>query len=635
MAIALTTVWNANASGTGSMVNGGGFNTGNANFISDLAATVATGNAPVVTSATYTFVAGDVGALVYIKSGTNWTPGFYPIASVAGGAATLNATIGAASQFDSVSGMWKPNTVAGCATTASPTAGTGGVNYSFLTAAILTLTDLTCTTTLTTVASVTGGFTPAMVGNVLHLNSVSGVGTLVGWYEIVSYTNGNTVVVDRSPAPGAGSATAGNCKVGGALSFSGALEDAFLEGTTATTSGFQGGNVLFIKLGSYTPSGVVSVASTLSTAAVGSLISGYQTVFGDEPTGANRPTIACGANAFALGQFQSVRNVIFTSSAAGGVTMGTGAQSQNCKVYNSSSTTTRIAITAGAQSIIVDCEAVSLNGVAISTSVTETRVVNCYVHDSDTGISSSGNRGVLVSGCLFEAFTTVGLVATSTSGNVTVEYSTFYGREAKIGTGINFNANPSINNRVWACIFYGLATGINVSTALQTSNWGDWNDFFNNTADVALWNKGIHDKALDPTFAGATQTTGTTATTSASTLTQSGGNFAAVVDNVSVLHVVSGTGVTVGNYLITGHATTTLTTNNALGTSSGGDVVYFVTTGHNFALGTNLKARGGPSSLNGSGTSQYVDPGAAQRQEAGGSAVFPIFHNSTVRGVPS
>jgi hypothetical protein len=109
-----------------------------AGFPTDGAATLATSSAPVFTSASYTFVAGDVGAFIYIKSGTNWTAGWYPIASVSGGAATLTASIGAA-VLDTNKGL---NTAAGCATTASPTAATWGIDYSQSATSRLTFTDM-------------------------------------------------------------------------------------------------------------------------------------------------------------------------------------------------------------------------------------------------------------------------------------------------------------------------------------------------------------------------------------------------------------------------------------------------------------------------------------------------------------
>src|SRR6185369_16734786 len=135
MAVTAATILECAATGSdgnaGSDNNAGAFDpaTNVANMLTDLAATVATGNSPVVTSASYNFVAGDVGSWLFISSGTNWTPGWYKIASVGSNAATLSAAIGAAILY-ATGGPFGLNTAAGCATTASPTSGTGSVDYS-------------------------------------------------------------------------------------------------------------------------------------------------------------------------------------------------------------------------------------------------------------------------------------------------------------------------------------------------------------------------------------------------------------------------------------------------------------------------------------------------------------------------
>jgi len=74
--------------------NGGNFDPGCANMSTNLAATFANTASPVVTSATYTFVSGDVGAWLFNKPTGVWQGGWYPIVSVAGGAATLGAAVG-------------------------------------------------------------------------------------------------------------------------------------------------------------------------------------------------------------------------------------------------------------------------------------------------------------------------------------------------------------------------------------------------------------------------------------------------------------------------------------------------------------------------------------------------------------
>lgn len=50
-----------------------------------------------ITSASYTFVAADVGKLIAITGGTGFTVGIYYVASVSGGAATLSGAVGTVS----------------------------------------------------------------------------------------------------------------------------------------------------------------------------------------------------------------------------------------------------------------------------------------------------------------------------------------------------------------------------------------------------------------------------------------------------------------------------------------------------------------------------------------------------------
>src|SRR5688572_24727159 len=111
MAFTASTVWEVQALGLDT--NGGGFDPGVAGFPTDGTTDSNTGNTstPVFSSASYAFVADDVGHWVYIKSGTNSLPGWYKITSVAGGKATLNAAIGAA-----VLAAGTPNTATGIAT---------------------------------------------------------------------------------------------------------------------------------------------------------------------------------------------------------------------------------------------------------------------------------------------------------------------------------------------------------------------------------------------------------------------------------------------------------------------------------------------------------------------------------------
>jgi hypothetical protein len=240
-----------------------------------------------------------------------------------------------------------------------------------------------------------------------------------------------------------------------------------------------------------------------------------------------------------------------------------------------------------------------------------------YIHDSTTGYTFNSVGGGTCIGNIIEACTT-SIAATSTAPNLTIMNNTLYGTEAKTGTGINLSGANSSGNKVMNNIIYGFTTGISVGTGPAPANLSLNNDFYNNTTDVSNWVKDPSDLAINPQFAGTSQYTGTTATSSGSVLTDSSASFAAVA-GADYLHVVSGTGVTVGIYQITSSTSTTLTVNNALGTGSG--ITYFVTHGHNFAVtNSGLKGAGFPSFSNDSLTTGYPTPGAVVPSPSGPAA---------------
>jgi hypothetical protein len=68
------------------------------------------------------------------------------------------------------------------------------------------------TNNTTTVTSATANFSSAIVGNTIHL---AGTGTTTGWYQVVTFTNSTTIVVDRATGSTGGTGVAMN--IGGAL----------------------------------------------------------------------------------------------------------------------------------------------------------------------------------------------------------------------------------------------------------------------------------------------------------------------------------------------------------------------------------------------------------------------------------
>lgn len=606
------------ATATTGNVNGAGFNPTATYFNTDLAATVGTTSAPSVTSASYTFVSGDINSWVYIKLGTNWIPGWYQITNVISGAAILNATIGAAILTIGTTGVVTYSSATGCVTgsyVSGTASGTYGVDYSQNNTAIATST--TATSTGAGAVILFAGSTQSMLGNYVQI--ISGTLATPGWYEIIAETAGVSITTDRSSVTGIASGITMN--IGGAGRLNG-NEDAFQAMLPA-------GAQVFVKNGSYTLSAAISTASTQGTATSSIYWNGYNSIRGDACNGANRPLIIAGANAVQWSQYHLFYNFSFTTSTLAGINcQRTGIGLYNCKALNTSTTAAQIAVSS-AGGPLVGCEIISQNGKAISPAgAFGLTLVGCYIHDSANGVLNTASvPSVYAFGNIFESITSIAFsLSSSNSGYNFIQGNTIYGTEAIQGTGLLFGAS-SPSNFVDSNIFYGLTNAVQVTTTTTTSCFGGNNDYFNNTTDATLWTKSATDLALNPNFSGASQLTGTTATATGGTqtLTDSGASFG-VTDGVDFLHITSvtgGTGTIVGCYLITGHTSTTLTTNNLIGaTGSITGIHYYVTHGHNFQIGTNLKAMGFPSLTNatGSQTTSYLDVGATQRQESSGTS---------------
>lgn len=224
MALAATTIAEVWTTGSDTL-NGGLFDPGQtAGMFTDLAVTSATGNSPVATSASYNFVAGDVGAHLFIGAGTNFTPGWYKIASVAANAATLNATLGQAILLGPPT---IPTTVAGCATVASPTGGTWSIDYSQQAAAQIAYTDIASVGTGLTATSAAKPFAKQLVGNCIVITG--GTNLNLGRYVLVSVSGvTGTFVGATNITTGAG--VNGTGGMGGAWASPGAATAVLLAG---------------------------------------------------------------------------------------------------------------------------------------------------------------------------------------------------------------------------------------------------------------------------------------------------------------------------------------------------------------------------------------------------------------------
>ncbi len=616
MAISSTTIWEFNASATASNVNGGGFNYANANFITDYAATLATTAAPVLTSATYTFVAADVNAWVYVQSGTNWTPGFYKIASVAGGAATLNATIGQALQL--VNQAWIPNTVAGIATVASPSGGVVGIDYSRGTAALNTATDLACAdgdAAAPTVTSAAKPFGLNHVGNFIHITAGAAY-TVLSWFEIVS-VSGVTATLDRAVSTD-GAKADGTFYLGGAISLAGANDDAVFEVQ-------EPGNISFFKNGTYT------LGATVTIAKAGTILPieyrGYATLRGDNPTGSTRPIIA--TDSISTGTAKNFYYMQFTGVGDGVVVLQTSSKMVACKITCTSTTADRAALYmqhAGTMAYL--CEAISYRGDAIE-SLSTTSIIGCYAHSSKRGINI-GAGATSIEGCLIESNVRAAIEFTAAiTAGTTITGCTLYGSENTTGTGVIL-VTGCTNIRLVNTIVYGFVTGVSHADA-QRIGLDSYNCYFNNDTNVTNWTMAPSSIAADPVFDDVDQIVGTAGTVLTGVLTDAAADFTDVVANRDLCYVVSGTGITAGISLITAKTATTITLSPAPANNAVADTVYQITTGRDFGIGGAALISGGyPSSA--STSPDYTDIGAMQVQY--GEGVDPATAGGLRMGSP-
>lgn len=323
-------------------------------------------------------------------------------------------------------------------------------------------------TTNTDVTSAGYVFATADVGNVV--NVTAGTGFTAGRYYIVS-VSGVIATLDR--AVGTVGSTGGTWRLGGSIPLQNAtiniapLYNAFIKAdATHTLTG--------------------SITTTQSGNSVDNVkLRGYNTTRGDvwnsvgEIQTANRPTIACGANAFDIAtDYHELVGWVFTTTSATGVRT-TSACDQSliigCKSTNSSASASREAFTVdSADSVtIMSCEAVSTAGDAIQVFAGNAAYF-CYAHDSDKGFTFSGSTaGINFVNCVADTCTTTGFTASTVGCYVNcVSYNNGIGFDITTGNPIYIN-----------CVANSCTTGLRISNAnRREANFYGLN-LSNNTSD--------------------------------------------------------------------------------------------------------------------------------------------------------
>lgn len=285
------------------------------------------------------------------------------------------------------------------------------VDYSQQDAAQLSLTDLVCVETTTTLTSATGGFTAAMAGNVIR---ITGGSTFVpGWYEITLYTDAATVTLDRTPVSG-GNGSGGVGKVGGGIAL----------GSTAIDNEFWvqlvAGNTIYVT-GTWTFSETVNCTAADGTTTVPITVIGYNASRAATPYLTDRPAWTQGTYIFSPGDHWRFRNIRTIGEGTSVISCtGEGGLLDNCLILNNSGTGGRTALGAGPSMIVSRCDISSTNGNAIFAIGADLRVVCSRVHDSPVGVTASarlclvGNVFYNVAAPVAQGTSTISIIAGNT-----------------------------------------------------------------------------------------------------------------------------------------------------------------------------------------------------------------------------
>ena len=275
------------------------------------------------------------------------------------------------------------------------------VDYTFQNAPQLDLTDLACAGAgVTTITSAVGGFTAAMVGNLIKFHA--GANFLTEFFEIVTVNSANSVTLDRTPATGVGAN--GHGKVGGGQANVDLIDVVVVPG-----------NIIYIQNGIYAAHPALTFTNPY-TRALPLVIWGYNGVRNTIPSGTNRPTIQMGANQITVFNFIQIRNIQFEGTADGiiqsatpGVTCPT-VGFNNVKFTNLKSTAGDASCVKMLQNFsfaclytFIDCEFMGTpgaNSMGINNNSDQYAkpvfVLNCYFHDLSYGIIShpASNCGI-------------------------------------------------------------------------------------------------------------------------------------------------------------------------------------------------------------------------------------------------
>jgi hypothetical protein len=437
--------------GPGSDSNGGGANAATvATLFSGTDLAVDASLNTKVSSAGHNFVAADVGTQIKITAGTGWTVGSYHVVSVAANAATLDRS---------------PAPV-------STTAGTWAeiADFTQSNMPILSVADAVTTGT-TTVTSVTGGFTTAMVGNDINL-----VGDNI--YEITARASSNSITVDRAT----GTSAAQTANVGGALGGS-----AVNSGLAKLAATMVASNKAFVT-GAFTSNATITFAAgaTPNGTNAQTRVIGYGAARGDTghaTLALQTNTGLIGINSTALGFWLEQVDIDCGSL---GTSTGVALTSNygrvfNCKVANFTLRGLYLPVT---YDLVYQCEVTggtSAATAAVNLMNSPSKCSACFIHDNacpgivlSDAITASWNLVVNNSGAASDGI--------RCGDNCKISNNTIHnnGRHGISHTGVSELGSEWLNNVISSNGGFGILG--TAGTALPAALLYDGNAYYNNTS---------------------------------------------------------------------------------------------------------------------------------------------------------
>jgi hypothetical protein len=376
--------------------------------------------------------------------------------------------------------------------------GAGGTDYSQQAAAQVSAADICIVDGATTEIYRSGAtkWADDYVNNVIHLTA--GTGFTAGWYHITAIDANDDAVLDRSA--GAAESVNGTGAVGGAFLLGGSLDQEVLQAV-------QAGNRIWLSGANADPGSTYTMGEAVAggTSTVGTVtspirLSGYMAGRGDDCAGTKMPLLNSAAYNCTWPGYWIIKNLRSSNTTANGFQLLSGyTKCENCWFDNSSGTAGRYAVyDASGHSTFVGCQMSSAKGIACGGS-TGSRLVHCYLHDSDRGLVAGGST-VSIIDCVFDSCLVAagsygyGIDAATTNDHTLVG-NVFY------NCTCGLHGTTTAHLLVLGNIFSSCVDGVLCTTA-TLSNLYDYNIWWNSIAGEDIHGfsqlKGPHDITADP-----------------------------------------------------------------------------------------------------------------------------------------